>query len=108
MGCCPVSVAELEPFRGLNSKTAKASSLVPLPIHLSTDQHAQSMVSSLQHEVSVARLKLLELERAVSCFGTAHFSVLKCRHRTPSWNVCFKSLRPLLSICAGCSGSSLA
>lgn len=46
MGCCPVSVAELEPFRGLNSKTAK------------------SMVSSLQHEVSVARLKLLELERA--------------------------------------------
>lgn len=44
--CCPVSAAELEPFRGLNSKTAK------------------SMVSSLQHEVSVAKLKLLELERA--------------------------------------------
>ncbi|KAF7784375.1 hypothetical protein Agabi119p4_540 [Agaricus bisporus var. burnettii] len=46
VGCCPVSVAELEPFRGLNSKTAK------------------SMVSGLQHEVSVAKLKLLELERA--------------------------------------------
>ncbi|KAF9453747.1 hypothetical protein P691DRAFT_644437, partial [Macrolepiota fuliginosa MF-IS2] len=46
IGCCPVSVAELERFRGLNSKTAK------------------SMVSNLQHEVSVSRLKLLELERA--------------------------------------------
>jgi len=66
MNCCPVSVAELEPFRGLNSKTAKVSSYASLPIHLSTDQNAQSMVSSLQHEVSVARLKLLELERAVS------------------------------------------
>lgn len=46
IGCCPVSAAELERFRGLNSKTAK------------------SMVSNLQHEVSVSRLKLLELERA--------------------------------------------
>ncbi|KAJ3568068.1 hypothetical protein NP233_g5949 [Leucocoprinus birnbaumii] len=45
-GCCPVSAAELEPFRGLNSKTAK------------------STVSGLQHEVSVLKLKLLELERA--------------------------------------------
>ncbi|KAJ3500710.1 hypothetical protein NLJ89_g9674 [Agrocybe chaxingu] len=42
----PVDFAELEPFKGLNSKTAK------------------SMVAGLQHDASVSKLKLLELERA--------------------------------------------
>ncbi|KAG6842600.1 hypothetical protein C0991_000126 [Blastosporella zonata] len=37
---------ELKPYHGLNSKTAK------------------SIVSGLQHDASVARLKMLELERA--------------------------------------------
>ncbi|KAF8078557.1 hypothetical protein FPV67DRAFT_1663279 [Lyophyllum atratum] len=46
IGFWPVAFDELEPYRGLNSKTAK------------------SMVSGLQHDASVAKLKLLELERA--------------------------------------------
>ncbi|TFK77038.1 hypothetical protein BDN72DRAFT_830206 [Pluteus cervinus] len=46
LGFWPVAWDELDPFRGLNSKTAK------------------SMVAGLQHDASLARLKLLELERA--------------------------------------------
>jgi len=46
IGFWPVAFEELEPFRGLNSKTAK------------------SMVAGLQHDASIAKLKLLELERA--------------------------------------------
>ncbi|GLB36213.1 hypothetical protein LshimejAT787_0305010 [Lyophyllum shimeji] len=46
IGFWPVAFEELEPHRGLNSKTAK------------------SMVSGLQHDASLAKLKLLELERA--------------------------------------------
>ncbi|PPQ64430.1 hypothetical protein CVT26_002137 [Gymnopilus dilepis] len=42
----PVSQEDLEPFKGLNSKTAK------------------SMVAGLQYDASLSRLKLLELERA--------------------------------------------
>ncbi|KAL0072030.1 hypothetical protein AAF712_000953 [Marasmius tenuissimus] len=45
-GLWPVAFDELEPFKGLNSKTAK------------------SMVAGRQHEASLARLKLLELQRA--------------------------------------------
>ncbi|KAF4623472.1 hypothetical protein D9613_001872 [Agrocybe pediades] len=41
----PINEAELIPFTGLNCKTAK------------------SMVSGLQHDVSICKLKLLELER---------------------------------------------
>ncbi|KAF5377493.1 hypothetical protein D9615_005344 [Tricholomella constricta] len=46
IGFWPVAFDQLEPYRGLNSKTAK------------------SIVSGLQHDASVAKLKLLELERA--------------------------------------------
>ncbi|KAF8973992.1 hypothetical protein BDZ97DRAFT_1912435 [Flammula alnicola] len=46
LGFWPVAFEELEPFKGLNSKTAK------------------SMVAGLQHDASVSKLKLLELERA--------------------------------------------
>ncbi|KAM6498171.1 hypothetical protein JOM56_006119, partial [Amanita muscaria] len=46
LGFWPVAFSELEPYKGLNTKTAK------------------SMVASLQHDASVAKLKLLELERA--------------------------------------------
>ncbi|KAF8640923.1 hypothetical protein AX17_000571 [Amanita inopinata Kibby_2008] len=46
IGFWPVAFNELEPYKGLNAKTAK------------------SMVANLQHDASVAKLKLLELERA--------------------------------------------
>ncbi|KAF8168031.1 hypothetical protein B0H34DRAFT_792687 [Crassisporium funariophilum] len=46
LGFFPIPFSELEPFKGLNSKTAK------------------SMVAGLQHDASVSKLKLLELERA--------------------------------------------
>ncbi|KAF8745540.1 hypothetical protein AX14_006863 [Amanita brunnescens Koide BX004] len=47
IGFWPVAFSELEPYKGLNAKIAK------------------SMVANLQHDASVSRLKLLELERAV-------------------------------------------
>ncbi|KJA29165.1 hypothetical protein HYPSUDRAFT_93392, partial [Hypholoma sublateritium FD-334 SS-4] len=46
LGWWPVAFETLDPFKGLNSKTAK------------------SMVSGLQHDASVSKLKLLEMERA--------------------------------------------
>ncbi|KAG5728810.1 hypothetical protein E4T56_gene6220 [Termitomyces sp. T112] len=46
IGYWPIPMEELKPYHGLNSKTAK------------------SIVSGLQHDASVARLKMLELERA--------------------------------------------
>ncbi|KAG6902907.1 hypothetical protein C0995_010077 [Termitomyces sp. Mi166 len=46
IGYWPVPMEELKPYHGLNSKTAK------------------SIVSGLQHDASVTRLKMLELERA--------------------------------------------
>ncbi|KAF9456196.1 hypothetical protein BDZ94DRAFT_1229975 [Collybia nuda] len=46
IGFWPVAFEKLDPFRGLNSKTAK------------------SMVAGLQHDASVAKIKLLELERS--------------------------------------------
>ncbi|KAL0580393.1 hypothetical protein V5O48_001638 [Marasmius crinis-equi] len=45
-GSWPVAFDDLEPFKGLNSKTAK------------------SMVAGRQYEASLARLKILELQRA--------------------------------------------
>ncbi|KDQ63680.1 hypothetical protein JAAARDRAFT_105123, partial [Jaapia argillacea MUCL 33604] len=48
LGFYPVPFEKLEPFRGLNSKTAK------------------SIVAGLQHDFSQLKLKLLEIERAVS------------------------------------------
>ncbi|PFH54536.1 hypothetical protein AMATHDRAFT_134330 [Amanita thiersii Skay4041] len=52
MGFWPVPFKELEPYKGLNMMTAK------------------SMVSNLQHDASIAKLKLLELERAVRLTST--------------------------------------
>ncbi|RDB28767.1 Zinc/cadmium resistance protein [Hypsizygus marmoreus] len=46
IGFWPVAFNELDPYKGLNSKTAK------------------SIVAGLQHDASIAKLKLLELERA--------------------------------------------
>ncbi|KAG6878382.1 hypothetical protein C0993_007564 [Termitomyces sp. T159_Od127] len=51
IGYWPVPMEELKPYHGLNSKTAK------------------SIVSGLQHDASVARLKMLELERANKSLG---------------------------------------
>ncbi|KAF8507098.1 hypothetical protein F5888DRAFT_1589965, partial [Russula emetica] len=47
IGLYPVPFERLEPFKGLNCKTAK------------------SMVAGLQHDASHVKMKLLELERAV-------------------------------------------
>ncbi|KII93227.1 hypothetical protein PLICRDRAFT_49298 [Plicaturopsis crispa FD-325 SS-3] len=46
IGLYPIPFEKLEPFRGLNSKTAK------------------SMIAALQHDDSYTKLKLLELQRA--------------------------------------------
>lgn len=68
LGFWPVAFDELEPFRGLNSKTAKVDrSLSDGRVSLLTSRLlSKSIVSSLEHGASQARLKLLELERAVS------------------------------------------
>ncbi|KIK05043.1 hypothetical protein K443DRAFT_92069 [Laccaria amethystina LaAM-08-1] len=50
IGFYPVPFHDLDPFKGLNSKTAK------------------SMVAGLQHDASLSKLKLLELERSVRLF----------------------------------------
>ncbi|KAG2154913.1 hypothetical protein DEU56DRAFT_725474, partial [Suillus clintonianus] len=47
IGLYPIPFERLEPYRGLNSKTAK------------------SMVAGLQHDATHTKLKLLELERSV-------------------------------------------
>ncbi|KAH7915825.1 hypothetical protein BJ138DRAFT_997141 [Hygrophoropsis aurantiaca] len=47
MGLYPIPFDKLEPYRGLNSKTAK------------------SMVAGLQHDATHTKLKILELERSV-------------------------------------------
>ncbi|KZT30447.1 hypothetical protein NEOLEDRAFT_1031526, partial [Neolentinus lepideus HHB14362 ss-1] len=47
LGFYPIPFEKLDPFKGLNSKTAK------------------SMVAGLQHDDSHMKLKLLEIERAV-------------------------------------------
>ncbi|KAG1881728.1 hypothetical protein C8R48DRAFT_586424 [Suillus tomentosus] len=52
IGLYPIPFQRLEPYRGLNSKTAK------------------SMVAGLQHDATHTKLKLLELERSV------HFSFI--------------------------------
>ncbi|KAH6917315.1 hypothetical protein BKA70DRAFT_1418073 [Coprinopsis sp. MPI-PUGE-AT-0042] len=48
LGYWPVGFEELEPYKGLNSKTAK------------------SKISGLQHDAGILKLKLLELERAIT------------------------------------------
>ncbi|KAI0800913.1 hypothetical protein C8Q74DRAFT_1192301 [Fomes fomentarius] len=56
----PVPFEKLEPYRGLNAKTAK------------------SMVSGLHHDAVELKLKILEIERAVSCLLSAAQKVLRC------------------------------
>ncbi|KAH7883651.1 hypothetical protein F5I97DRAFT_1814249 [Phlebopus sp. FC_14] len=54
IGLYPIPFERLEPYRGLNSKTAK------------------SMVAGLQHDATHTKLKLLELERSVIPFPLVH------------------------------------
>ncbi|KAK0465123.1 uncharacterized protein EV420DRAFT_940382 [Desarmillaria tabescens] len=85
LGFWPVSFDELEPFKGLNSKTAKVRSFYLTMQHQVTlSPDFQSMVSGLQYDASIAKLKLLELERAVSLdFRRLNFVVLMpCGRRT--------------------------
>ncbi|KAI0030656.1 hypothetical protein K488DRAFT_35869, partial [Vararia minispora EC-137] len=51
-GLFPVPLGDLEPFKGLNCKTAKAG-------------HNITMVAGLHHDATLAKMKLRELERAV-------------------------------------------
>jgi hypothetical protein len=78
IGFFPVDFEKLEPFKGLNSKTAKASSEGNAENPLADDeQPPQSMVAGLQHDASHIKLKLLELERSASRFFHPFASSLK-------------------------------
>ena len=69
IGLYPVPFERLEPFKGLNCKTAKVSPFcVTFSISFANNQcrTLQSMVAGLQHDASHVKMKLLELERAVS------------------------------------------
>ncbi|KAL0951100.1 hypothetical protein HGRIS_007837 [Hohenbuehelia grisea] len=61
LGFWPVAFHELDPYKGLNSKTAK------------------SMVAGLQHDTAQTKLKILELERSVSISLCLHRSSLHPR-----------------------------
>jgi hypothetical protein len=73
IGLYPVPFERLEPFKGLNCKTAKVSHFLFLFSLLFVFDNTyiygtvQSMVAGLQHDASHIKMKLLELERAVSC-----------------------------------------
>ncbi|TFK57220.1 hypothetical protein OE88DRAFT_111614 [Heliocybe sulcata] len=58
IGFYPIPFEKLDPFKGLNSKTAK------------------SMVAGLQHDDAHMRLKLLEIERAVSLASSLNFATI--------------------------------
>ncbi|THH20623.1 hypothetical protein EW146_g774, partial [Bondarzewia mesenterica] len=65
MGLYPIPFDKLDPYKGLNSKTAKVTPSSPLPVpRLDRVFESQSMVSGLQHDTSHIKTKLLELERA--------------------------------------------
>ncbi|KAG1755214.1 uncharacterized protein EDB91DRAFT_1043069 [Suillus paluster] len=59
IGLYPIPFERLEPYRGLNSKTAK------------------SMVAGLQHDATHTKLKLLELERSVLSLLLTSQAILK-------------------------------
>ena len=65
-GLYPVPFSRLEPYRGLNSKTAKVRQLCSMFITIfPLELVIQSMVSGLQHDATQSKLKLLELDRSV-------------------------------------------
>jgi len=65
-GYFPIAFERLEPFRGLNSRTAKVvGHLSYCRVETSVLFYFQSLVAGLQHDASLSRLKLLELERSV-------------------------------------------
>jgi hypothetical protein len=67
MGYFPIDFNKLEPFKGLNTKTAKVSRRTRLLTRQTIYTCSlQSMVAGLQHDTSHTKLKLLELERSVS------------------------------------------
>ena len=68
LGLYPVPFEKLEPYRGLNSKTAKVSLDSINSVIRGIDRGHKSMVAGLQHDISLTRMKLLELERSVSTF----------------------------------------
>lgn len=62
-----VQPEQLEPYRGLNSKTAKVRfSLPSIWLVFYANSLPQSMVAGLQKDMSDMKLKALELERSVS------------------------------------------
>jgi len=67
IGLYPIPFEKLEPYRGLNSKTAKVRR--PGPLSCATTLTfwipQQSMVAGLQNDTSHTKLKMLELERSV-------------------------------------------
>ena len=64
LGLYPVAFETLEPYRGLNSKTAKVSTDSQIRAFFS-DISAQSMVAGLHKDACDMKTKLMELERAV-------------------------------------------
>jgi hypothetical protein len=80
IGLYPIPFQRLEPYRGLNSKTAKVSIQFLFPfeplIYL-----LKSMVAGLQHDATHTKLKLLELERSVHLSSNFQNHILTC-HRT--------------------------
>lgn len=76
-GLYPVPFSRLEPYRGLNSKTAKVRQLRRMFITIFPHELViQSMVSGLQHDATQSKLKLLELDRAVRPCPWPHAWVL--------------------------------
>jgi len=66
IGLYPIPFERLEPYRGLNSKTAKVSMpFNPFPFSTHRFHFMKSMVAGLQHDATHTKLKLLELERSV-------------------------------------------
>ena len=65
IGLYPVPFERLEPFKGLNCKTAKVMFFLR-GYFITFTICLQSMVAGLQHDSSHIKMKLLELERAVS------------------------------------------
>jgi hypothetical protein len=83
IGLYPIPFEKLEPYRGLNSKTAKVRRPGPSLVRsFSTFGPQQSMVAGLQNDTSHTKLKMLELERSVRRFLFP---------RTTPWILIFKS-----------------
>lgn len=62
----PVPLEKLEPYRGLNAKTCKVRLTSFLCLAHRLTPRSQSMVSGLHHDAVEIKLKILEIDRAVS------------------------------------------